>query len=258
MKVNEIEMIDSHVHVGKGILKNPLQSGVDAESLLKVMNESSIEKSVVFAHWHNGYRNANEEVYSDFVQKYPDKFVMYIRFRPVPKGKRRFLKKEKSDSEDDLGAYLERYKPKGFKIHLTMDGMPTNEMFRVIEDSGLPLLVHGGTSAPTSMIEKKIITRYNIPVIIAHCGGFPLDINLYTQTIELVKKYPNVYADTAFVHIRYILRDLITDCPDKVFFGSDFPAQHPMAGIMNIKTLDIPEDVKTKVLGKNISELLKL
>jgi len=251
-------MIDSHVHVGKGVLKDPLQSGVDAESLLKVMNESDIEKSVVFAHWHKGYKKANNEVYSDFVQKYPDRFVMYIRFRPVPKWKRRFLKKEEYDSEDDLRAYLERYKPKGFKVHLMMDGMPTNEMFRIIEDSGLPLLIHGGTSASPSLIEKKIIVKYNIPLIIAHCGGFPLDINLYKQTISLVKKYPNVYTDTAFVHIRYILRDLITECPEKVFFGSDFPAQHPMAGIMNIKTLDIPEDLKIKVMGENIRELLKL
>jgi predicted TIM-barrel fold metal-dependent hydrolase len=256
--MNSVKTIDSHVHVGKGILKDPLQSGVDAQTLLKVTNESGLEKSIVFAHWHKGYKKANEEVYSDFVQKYPDRFVMYIRFRPVPKRKRRILKKEEYDSEEDLKEYLERFKPKGFKVHLMMDGVPTDEMFRIIEDSGLPLLIHGGTSAPTSMIEKKIILKYNIPLIIAHCGGFPLDINLYKQTIDLVKKYPNVYTDTAFVHIRYILKDLITSCPDKVFFGSDFPAQHPMAGIMNIKTLDISDDLKINVLGKNISELLKL
>lgn len=258
MKLNKVKIFDSHVHAGKGILKDPLQSKVDAKSLLRAMNESGIEKSVIFAHWHEGYGKANEEVYADFVQKYPDRFTMYIRFRPVPKWKKYFLKREKYNSEDDLKTYIERYKPKGFKIHLMMDGMPTDEMFRIIEDSGLPLLIHGGTSTPLSIIEKAIITKYEIPIIIAHCGGFPLDIKLYKQTIGLVKKYPNVYTDTAFVHIRYIIRDLITECPGKVFFGSDFPAQHQMAGIMNIKTLDVPEDFKVKILGENICSLLKL
>jgi predicted TIM-barrel fold metal-dependent hydrolase len=44
--------------------------------------------------------------------------------------------------------------------------------------------------------------------------------------------------------------------PDRVLFGSGAPASHPNVGVMEMLTLDVPEDAMKKVFTNNPSRVV--
>jgi len=47
------------------------------------------------------------------------------------------------------------------------------------------------------------------------------------------------------------LERAIIEHPDRVLFGSGAPSAHPNVAVMEILTLDVPEDAMKKVFSKN-------
>jgi predicted TIM-barrel fold metal-dependent hydrolase len=48
----------------------------------------------------------------------------------------------------------------------------------------------------------------------------------------------------------------IMEHPDRVLFGSGCPTAHPNVGVMEILTLDVPEDAMKRVFTKNPSRVI--
>ncbi|RKY35636.1 MAG: hypothetical protein DRP73_04545 [Candidatus Omnitrophota bacterium] len=95
-----------------------------------------------------------------------------------------------------------------------------------------------------------------LKLIAAHFGGFRL--------WDEVEKYllgKDVYFDTAFFfgHLpqKRIKTFLLNHPGDKILFGTDFPLQDQIKDIKFLKRLDIPDELKVKILGENARELLK-
>jgi len=88
----------------------------------------------------------------------------------------------------------------------------------LVEKMELPLLLHTGLfkECHAAAFEPIIASHPNLPVVLAH--GRPVD-----ETITLMKKYDNVWTDTAFMPIDDIKAFVDAGLADRMQFGSDSP-----------------------------------
>ena len=118
----------------------------------------------------------------------------------------------------------------GIKIHpyaQSWDFTDTKHMetlhaiFDYASGNDMPVLIHTGNSGVDSAdrFERFMDEYRGAKCILAHCR--PLDV-----TMELLKKYGNVYCDTSFVPIKDIQQIAASGFASKVIFGSDFPITH--------------------------------
>ncbi|MFB6233637.1 MAG: amidohydrolase family protein [Haloarculaceae archaeon] len=150
-------------------------------------------------------------------------------------------------------AYDDRFA--GFKLHPTADGLPDEEVLEQLEDVGLPVLTYAGRGFPPATVEDTLL-GYEVPVVLSHMGGHPLDRDLMDGAIDLLDGYENCYLDTSHARFREPLERAVMEHPDRVLFGSGAPACHPTVALMEILTLDVPEDAMRKVLSKNPSRVV--
>lgn len=82
----------------------------------------------------------------------------------------------------------------------------------------IPLLIHTGEREGCNplLYEKAFVNNPNITFILAH--GRPLQ-----ETIEMMKKYPNVWVDTAFMPTENIVMLCNEKLSDRVLWGTDYP-----------------------------------
>jgi hypothetical protein len=144
----------------------------------------------------------------------------------------------------------------GFKLHPPVDGLPDDEVLERLEDVGLPVLTYGGRGFPPSVIEETLL-GYDFPVVVSHMGGHPLDRSLMERAIGLLDRHDRCYLDTSHARLRDPLERALMEHPDRIFFGSGMPASHPNVALMEILTLDVPEDAMTKVFSKNASRVVE-
>lgn len=277
-------IFDSHVNIGGGnSICDPIKSNITAEQILELMAESHIERSVIFpASRPEGYAEANKEV-AAYVRQYPDRFLGFGRIRsdPVARARRAFRlpglknatvkrvtnrlygRRSRTSSnfaeecQEEVRKCFSEYGLRGIKVHPGEDGYPSRPVLSTLLSNNKPILLHCGRSISLSRIEEEIIKPFNMPVILAHMGGYPADRKLYFKAISLAKKYPHVYLNTSFVFYQYILELAIAACPRKVIFGSDAPGVHPSAAVSTIMPLHVSDEIKQMVLWDNITRLVE-
>ncbi|WP_396610410.1 amidohydrolase family protein [Haloferax sp. S1W] len=150
---------------------------------------------------------------------------------------------------DDVEQYAYDDRFHGFCLAPAVDGLPDEETLSMLEQVGLPVFVHGGTSFAPSAVESSLLGRF--PVILSSFGGFPLDRDLMHDAIDLLDDHDELYLDTTFVRYRSVLERALLEHPDRVLFGSGAPESHPNVGVMEILTLDVSEDALAKAFSKN-------
>ncbi len=252
-------VVDLHarLHAGPG---RPVRGRtIDGEDLEREMHQSGIVRSVVFPgpqKGEQGYLRANNAVARQAVQR---PFIAFARIdgpRDAGDGAASRLKNLRSSrtdwqtSPEDVEQYAYDDRFHGFKLDPTRDGLPEADVLDVLDDVGLPVLVHGGREFPPSALEDTLLAR-EFPVVLAHFGGHPLDRELMREAVTLLDAYDDLYLDTAAVRYRELLEHAIVEHPDRVVFGSGAPATHPNVAVMEILTLDVTEDAMRKVFGKN-------
>ena len=158
-----------------------------------------------------------------------------------------------SPADVEQYAYDDRFV--GFTIHPECDGLPDEEVLEQLDEVGRPVLVHGGVGFPPSAIEEHLL-EYGFPIILAHFGGYPLQRDLMDEAIDLLDQYERCHLDTSLVRFREPLERAIMEHPDRVCFGSGAPHAHPNVAVMEILTLDVPEDAMKKVFSNNPSRLI--
>jgi predicted TIM-barrel fold metal-dependent hydrolase len=71
------------------------------------------------------------------------------------------------------------------------------------------------------------------------------------EAIDLLGRHDDLYLDTSVVRYRDPLERAIREHPDRVCFGSGAPDTHPNVAVMEILTLDVPEDAMRKLFSNN-------
>ena len=92
------------------------------------------------------------------------------------------------------------------------------KVLSLANDLEVPFLIHTGEKEGCypSLYEKAFSEHPNVTFILAH--GRPIE-----ETIEMMKEYPNVWCDTAFMPTENILKLCNEDFLNRVLWGSDYP-----------------------------------
>jgi predicted TIM-barrel fold metal-dependent hydrolase len=93
-----------------------------------------------------------------------------------------------------------------------------HSIFNFASVNQLPVLIHTGHSGIDCADRfEKFFSEYNtVKIILAH--GRPLD-----KAIEMMRKYKNVFCDTAFMDEKELKRIIEQGFSTRVLLGSDFP-----------------------------------
>lgn len=108
---------------------------------------------------------------------------------------------------------------------------------------GVPVLIHTGEweNCHAGIFEPMIVENPRLKFVLAH--GRPVE-----ETVFLMKKYPNVWTDTAFMPLSSIQLLKDEDITDRVLFGSDAP----------INKIYFPEFSTIDYLKKKIREIKEI
>jgi hypothetical protein len=167
----------------------------------------------------------------------------------------RASRKEYHTSPSDVEQYAYDDRFYGFSLDPARDGLPDEETLDQLDDVGLPVIVDAGQQYTPLTVGETLLQR-EFPVVLAGFGGFPLDRRLMDNAIDMLDTYDQLYLDTSFVRYRDVLERGLLEHPDRVLFGSGAPDAHPNIGVMEILTLDVPEDLMRRAFSKNPSRLV--
>ncbi len=156
---------------------------------------------------------------------------------------------------------------KGLKVHPDISGLPFNDArlypyLEMADQYQLPVLIHT-QQTPYSKVAYvcEMADRFpNVPFILGHMSL----AEDKQESFRALKKYPNIYADTAWVYYS----DVVTACEaglcDKILFGTDSPIGgadtygDPAFYLDYYTNPSLPKETAEKVLYKNAQKLFNL
>jgi hypothetical protein len=255
-------VVDVHARLEPAESRRKREGFGDPERLERETHQAGVVRSVVFPSGRDGdYLSANNAVARMSVGR---PFVAAARINgardpgTAPTSRLRNLTASRTEdhtSPEDIEQYAYDDRFVAFKLHPARDGLPDEEVLEVMDEVGLPALIHGGAGFPPETVESTLLD-HDFPVIVAHFGGHPLNRELMERSIDLLERYDALYLDTSFVRYRDPLERAIMEHPDRVLFGSGWPAVHPNVAIMEVLTLDVPEDAMGRVFSDNAGRVI--
>ena len=244
-------IIDSHAHIGlvDGNLVTP-------KALIKGMDESGVDKSVVFQLTRNPKRD-NTEVAS-FVKQNSKRLIGYAHINPHPD----------QGPIKEIERAIKKLFLKGIKVHPALDGFSIHDeiMHPIMEKAQalqIPVLSHSGWSyigcgsAYAQPLQCLYIAEQfpKATFIIAHMGGAN---NIWTDAIKAAKKSENIFLDTTGQAPMAIEKAIKEIGAERILFGTDAPWAFHILEVMKIKMLKANQNEKELILGKNIARILRV
>jgi len=156
---------------------------------------------------------------------------------------------------DDVERYAYGERFHGFRLDPQIDGLPDAETLDAVADADLPVFVHGGRGFPPDAAAETLLER-GVTVVQSHFGGHPLDRESMHDALSLLGDYDTYHLDTSAVRYRDVLERALREHPDRVCFGSGVPDVHPNVALMELLTLDVPEDAMARAFDANPTRVL--
>jgi hypothetical protein len=230
----------------------PLDHHVPPERHWKAM--ANVDKAIVFGirAFHSGLSSPNEYI-ADYVKAHPEKLIGFAAVDPVQDNVHEILE----HAIDDLKLRGVKLGPIYQNIHPLDDRMWP--VYEFCEKRNLPILIHQGTTFPRKaplkyslpiLLEDVALKHPSLKMIIAHMGHPWID-----ETIVLIRKQPNFYADISALHYRpWQFYNALIIAKEygvlrKLLFGSDFPYTNPDA------TMDALKNFNRMTEGTNLPKL---
>jgi hypothetical protein len=163
--------------------------------------------------------------------------------------------------EVTLNRYLDEPGMAAIKLHpelhddYPMIGPRYEPMWKVAAERKVPVLFHTYFGGDTLEDIARLAEKYpQTPLLVGHELQ---DKNLEAMA-ELANCFPNIYVDLSVPEI-YGVTEFFYEALDdirKLIFGTDFPWGNCHFRVAAVIYARIPEDVKRKVMGENMAELL--
>ncbi|MCX8011761.1 MAG: amidohydrolase family protein [Desulfobacterota bacterium] len=235
-----MQIIDSHTHWGPSL--SLWGVNVTTEELLTQAKQSGVGKIVIFPFPSTAIANAgiNDNILEE--AKKIEQFIPYYyipeNLNPIPKEK---------------GFY-------GGKWHWVRGIQDCSSNYEVLNDPQLDKFIEASEEIDLPIVFEEelaftaqFIKRTNrLKVIIPHLGmlgGNPLDF------LEAFKERENVYFDTALASSGLIKKFIEAIGPERILFGSDIPFGTMRGELEKILSLEISDNEKELLLGKNLAGL---
>jgi predicted TIM-barrel fold metal-dependent hydrolase len=232
------------------------------ERLQREMHQAGIVRSVAYPPERAGsYVKANNGVARLSVDRPLVPFARIDGAREVGGGAGARLRNlaasrgEDDTSPEDIEQYAYDDRFEGFVLRPATDGLPDEAVLDALAEAGLPVIVAAGRAFPPAAVAETILPA-DFPTILAGFAGYPLQQGLMAEAVDLLDSYDACYLDTSFVRFRDPLERAVMEHPDRVLFGSGAPRAHPNVAVMEILTLDVPEDAMRKVFSNNAGRVI--
>jgi hypothetical protein len=242
-------VIDSHAQVGSGETWAEPQRQVDyqLEQVLARAAEAGIDRSCIMAPKNDSYEEKNKEI-ARLCAKYPEKLIGFAVHSP---------QRETGRLASMLGEEVQVLGLKGVKS----DGHPTRELLDVVAELRIPVIYYPELRAeggPARMFYVMASVYPSVDFILPHLGSYrSADWWAHIETIDLAKRYPNVYVETSGIGSHKYLEMAAHDLPaEKILFGSYSSELDSRVEIHAVQLLKLPSPQETQILGGNIQRLL--
>ncbi|RPH48110.1 MAG: amidohydrolase [Desulfobacteraceae bacterium] len=253
-------------HAFKLLYTSPKSKLVGAERLIEVMDESGVDKSVIF-----GFPWQNEETFImhndyiiDSVRKHSDRLIGFACFDPFNKATGREAERCVEGGLSGIGELA--FYTSGIDEESLKRLSPIMELCR---KKGLPALIHTNEpvghnypgKTPNTFLEiYNLIKRFpDNKIVLAHWGGGIFFFNLLKK--EVKESMKNVWFDTAaspFLYDPKVYRQATEIIgADKILFGSDFPLLKPSRYFAELEEAGLEKEDIIKICGKNAAKLLQ-
>lgn len=245
-------IIDSHVHLKHG---DAQKTEYSAETIVRVMDEVGIDKSVVFAMSTSTIRSI--QMAREASDRFPDRLIPYAYALPS----------YESIVLDQLEMAISEFGFRGIKIHAgecTLADYVIDPVIELAGKYGVPCLIDclGINKAISGMAERFPHTR----IIVAHLGRYLCsDEKLIDGFIRLSENHENIMLDASGVVLTGKIREAVERIGSgRVIFGTDGPHANPdvitytRIELGKIRKLDLNPHDEAAVLGGTIAKLIGL
>ncbi|UPO91071.1 amidohydrolase family protein [Niallia sp. Man26] len=203
-------IIDAHVHIKtdeEGFERS------DIKTVLRKMDENGIDKVVCFT---LGSGLEKQKILAELVKPYADRFI------PIA-----FINPNDPDAKEQLLYALDTLGFNGVKMHPWFSNFSVaniellRPIFEILDERKLYAVIHCTSEdyrVHPVMFERLGNTFPNVTIQMAHMG----EVMAGEYAIDVAKRVPNVYLDTSITSFMAVT-DVLEQCPDKVFMGTDYP-----------------------------------
>lgn len=244
-----VDVVDAHTHFEP--TSNDLIFPLSAELLLADMKRCGIGQAIVspfqgfMAATGDQLKAAHDQV-AAAVASNPKSLRAYLVFHP-------HLRKV---SEAEMQRALEPASPfVGFKLHGAIDQYPADgpnyqPVYEFASEHGLPVLNHQFEGVDRIGPVMKKYPR--LKMTLAHIAFLP-----ETETVALLKEYPNLYVDTcsSTLPYRYLERFVRQVGAERLLFGTDATYLCVGSQIAKVALARISEEEKRLIFGANARRL---
>lgn len=242
-----MKKIDAHAHIGSfgswaGVESTP-------ETLLPLMDEYEIEKTVLCARDHMG----NEGVLKVW-EAHPDRFLPLVYVNPLEGAE---------ECRRKIAYYVDEKGFKGVKMNplrhaYVADDTAVDPVMEEAEKRGIPVFIHSGHppySLPWSI--ALLAERFpKVKVVMIHMGhGHGVYID---AALKMAKRYSNIYLEMSGMPMGVKIKEAYEDVgPDRIMFGTDFPFHHPSVEIQKVLTCGLPDEALEDIFYNNVRKLFE-
>ncbi len=245
-------IIDAHVHIGSDV-DGASQS---MQKLKRNMRAYGIDKAVVFPFNEKGDL---VKASMKLLEQKSTSIIPFLRFDPKRMAPERL---EELLSYHFYGVKLhpraQRFDPLDKKYY---------PLYRKMEDSGKPLLMHARKAMPYSPKKLRVNGKYsdpdrivclakdfpNLKIIVAHFA------NLSGHALNMIAKEDNLYVETSIFGTTFVVRMICENLgAEKIIMGSDAPYSDQEIEMLKVMKADISKSEREKILSGNIRKLLSL
>jgi predicted TIM-barrel fold metal-dependent hydrolase len=241
----------------------------DPEKLLGILDEQGVERAALINYTAPevmGFTASVNEWVSDFVRGHADRLIAVGSVHP----------RETPGAAARTAQLVEQLGIRMLKIHPPHQLFAANEyregsealrqIYATAERSGLPVMIHTGTSvfpgarnrfADPMAVDDVAIDFPNLPILLAHAGR-PL---FMPTAMFLARRHPNVYLELSGIPPKKLLEYLprLEELADKCVWGTDWPSPGVTSMKKNVEdflSLPISDEAKRKILWDNGASLI--
>lgn len=250
-------IIDFHVHLGEATYPK-YNSSLDY--LFDEMDGSGVNQAVVFPQFNivPGDYSVQNGWISRVVSEHRDRLVGFARLNPISR-----------NAAGEADRALGRLGLRGIKLHMYDEGFTWSspglvEVMNVIEDYGVPLLIHVTDAGGLA----NLCDRYpSVSIVYAHAGYYDIKHNLMPtdamisdlvpiNVMDIVDTHPKLYLEPSHTIFPRVLRRVVKKASDRVVFGSNFPLGQMKFAIRYFQLSHLSESEMRKVMYENALRLL--
>ena len=242
-------IVNAHAHVGD---TRVFDVDSDEQELIEAMDANGIDVSLVMP--SAGCRDAaavHDQIYR-LSQQHPGRIIGLVQANPHQEPEA--YEAEATRCVRELGFVGLKIHPLGYGVNPL--GKSADNVFRVGQKLGVPVMVHTGSGIPWALPSLCILPAQKypeLPIILAHAGMGVFMLDAYVTA----RVCPNIYLETSWAkpgELKWLIQQL---GPERIMLGCDLVTNMPVE-LFKYRSLGLSEEVLDRCLGGTAVDVFKL